>query len=46
MHAAYAPTPGTNSPSAFSALSMSEVTVTCAPARSKARSAERMLPEP
>jgi hypothetical protein len=46
MHAAYAPTPGTTSPSAASAASKSLVRVTVAPARSTARTAERRLPEP
>ena len=46
MHAANAPTPGTTRPSHSSAASRSAVTMTSAPARSRARSAERMLPEP
>ena len=46
MHAANAPTPGTTSPSAPSAASRSEVTLTRAPAASRARCAERMFPKP
>jgi hypothetical protein len=46
MHASKAPTPGTSRPSAFSASSKSDVTVTSAPTRSSARSPDRMLPEP
>jgi hypothetical protein len=46
MQAANAPTPGTTSPSAFSAVARSEVSSTEAPARSSARTAERRLPEP
>jgi hypothetical protein len=46
MQAANAPTPGTTRPSAFSALDRSEVSSTAAPARSRARTAERRLPEP
>ena len=46
MQAAKAPTPGTTRPSAASAASRSAVTVTSAPARATARSAERRLPEP
>ena len=46
MHAANAPTPGTNSPSAPSAAFGSADTCTCAPTRSSARWADRMLPEP
>ena len=46
MQAANAPTPGTTSPSQFSAASASAVTVTSAPARCNARWAERRLPEP
>jgi hypothetical protein len=46
MQAANAPTPGTTSPSASIAASASVVTVTSAPTRRSARSAERRLPEP
>ena len=46
MQAAYAPTPGTTSPSASRARSASAVSVTVAPVRCSARSAERRLPEP
>ncbi len=46
MQASYAPTPGTTSPSAFSATDGSDVSVTSAPARSTARTAERRLPDP
>ena len=46
MQAANAPTPGTTSPSAASAAERSAVTVTSAPVRASARSAERRLPEP
>ena len=46
MQAAYAPTPGTTSPSASSAVSKSPVSMTAAPARSTARTTERRLPEP
>ena len=46
MHAANAPTPGTTSPSAFRAASVSAVTTTSAPTRRNARSAERRLPDP
>ena len=46
MHAANAPTPGTTRPSRSSAASRSAVTVTSAPARASARSADRRLPEP
>ena len=46
MQAANAPTPGTTSPSASIAASKSPVSVTSAPARSTARTAERRLPEP
>ena len=46
MQAANAPTPGTTRPSASSAACESEVTVTSAPTRARARSAERRLPDP
>ena len=46
MHASNAPTPGTTSPSAFSAASLSAVTSTSAPTRCSARWADRRLPEP
>ena len=46
MHAANAPTPGTTNPAAFSAISLSEVTTTSTPLRSKARWADRKLPDP
>ena len=46
MHAAYAPTPGTTSPSASSAASGSAVTATSAPARASARSADREIARP
>ena len=46
MHAANAPTPGTTSPSAFIAVSKSAVTSASAPARCRARWAERMFPDP
>lgn len=46
MQAAKAPTPGTSSPSAFIALSKSRVISTSAPARARARSAERTFPKP
>ena len=46
MHAAYAPTPGTTSPSAASASSRSAVTTTSAPVRAIARSADLRLPDP
>ena len=46
MHASYAPTPGTTRPSAFRAVSKSEVTSTDAPVRRSARSAEARLPDP
>ncbi len=44
--AAKAPTPGTTSPSASWAAARSAVSVTAAPARSRARTAERTLPDP
>ncbi len=46
MHAANAPTPGTTRPSALSAVSQSAVISVSAPARSRARWAERMFPDP
>ena len=46
MHAANAPTPGTTRPSAAEATEKSEVTVTSAPTRARARSTERRLPDP
>src|SRR5690625_1409108 len=46
MTAAKAPTPGTTRPSASATSSGSEVSSTCAPACSRARTAERTLPEP
>ena len=46
MHAANAPTPGTTRPSHDAAASNEGVTVTEAPVRASARSAERRLPEP
>ena len=46
MHAANAPTPGTTSPSHVQRGVRSAVSVTSAPARSSARTAERRLPEP
>ena len=46
MQAANAPTPGTASPSQFSAASGSAVTSTRAPTRSSARCAERRFPDP
>ncbi len=46
MQAANAPTPGTTRPSALSAASKSAVTSVSAPARSRARCAERMFPDP
>ena len=46
MQAANAPTPGTTRPSQSSAASGSAVTVTVAPTRASARSAERRFPEP
>ena len=46
MHEAKAPTPGTTRPSASSASCASDVTVTSAPTRASARSAERRLPDP
>ena len=46
MQAANAPTPGTTSPSASIAACRSAVTVTSAPTRRNARSAERRLPDP
>ena len=46
MHAANAPTPGTTRPSQSSAAAASAVTVTSAPTRRRARSAERRLPDP
>src|SRR4051794_18129648 len=45
-HALNAPTPGTTSPSARIAAVRSAVSSTEAPARSSARTAERVLPEP
>ncbi len=41
-----APTPGTTSPSQSMAAERSAVSVTAAPARSRARTAERVLPDP
>ena len=41
-----APTPGTTSPSQSIAACRSAVSRTVAPARSRARTAERVLPEP
>ena len=46
MQAAKAPTPGTTRPSASRAACGSALTVTWAPVRARARSAERRLPEP
>ena len=46
MHAANAPTPGTTRPSASCARPRSGVSVTSAPARSSARTAERRFPDP
>ena len=46
MQAAKAHTPGTTRPSASSAAWASAVTVTSAPTRARARSAERRLPDP
>lgn len=46
MHAAKAPTPGTTSPSAVIAASVSAVTSTSAPTRCSARWADRRFPEP
>jgi len=46
MHAANAPTPGTTRPSHSIARSWSAVTVTSAPARTSARSADRRFPDP
>ena len=46
MQAAYAPTPGTTRPSADRVWSRSAVTVTSAPARASARSADRRFPDP
>ena len=46
MQAAYAPTPGTTQPVGVQRGVESAVSVTSAPARSSARTAERRLPEP
>ena len=46
MQAANAPTPGTTSPSDSRAAPISDVTVTSAPARRSARSADPRLPDP
>src|SRR5579862_3942365 len=46
MQAANAPTPGSTTPSASYAEPMAAVTMTSAPTRSRARSAERRFPEP
>jgi hypothetical protein len=46
MQAAYAPTPGTTSPSAVAANDKSLVTVTSTPVRATARSADRRFPDP